>query len=53
MTYPSTTVLHADATIESAKQYIADHKLTAEDVKIVKRDDGVYVIAKREVTLNG
>lgn len=35
--------------IEDAKQYIHAHKLTRDDVRLIKKDEQVMVISKRSV----
>jgi len=37
------------ASVEEAREYIRAHGLTREDVKLVKREGQVLVIAEREV----
>lgn len=48
------TVLYAsdgsDAALAEARAWIAERRLTREDVKLVKRDGMVLVVAEREVT---
>ena len=39
----------SDEAIQNAKNFITEKKLTQEDVKIVKKVDGVVVIAKKEL----
>ena len=39
------------ASVEDAREYIKAHGLTREDVKLVKRDGQVMVIAERDVTV--
>ncbi len=55
MTYEARTVLHADEDTDSglqrAKEYIAAHKLTYDDVKIVRRGDSLCVVCKRGVEI--
>lgn len=55
MKYPVNTVLFAAADtpecIEAAKKYVNDNNLTFDDVKVVRRDDSVLVVCKKEVKL--
>lgn len=50
-TYKPKTILFAGHDVEDAKKYVFLFNLTADDVRIIKRDDGVYVQTKREVTI--
>lgn len=53
--YPARFCLLATADdeqgIEEAKAYVKQHGFTSEDVKIVRDDDAILVVTKREVTL--
>ena len=37
--------------IEQTREYITRHWLLHDDVKLVKREDLIYIIAKREIEL--
>jgi len=54
MSYPAETVLFCasdttDESIEAAKAYIRENGLTRDDVRLIKTERTVQVIAKREV----
>jgi len=54
MTYPIDTVLFCvtetdETAIDAAKAYIKEHGLTSSDVRLVRTDGTVQVIAKREI----
>ena len=53
MTIPDKTILYAATAdmMDGAKEYIAHHKLTPDDVRLLIRGDMVVVECKREVTL--
>lgn len=40
-----------DESIEMAKKWVREKKLTPEDVKIVKDDGAILVVTKREVVI--
>ncbi len=54
MSYPMGTVLFCvtatdDEVIAAGKKYIADNGLTAEDVRLVRTERTIQVVAKKEV----
>lgn len=57
MTYPTGFHIFSgpddSITLDEAKKYIADHKLSSDDVRIVRYNGTVSVVCKREVALHG
>ena len=57
MTIKPGTVLYASddsqASITDAREYIRHHSLTQDDVRLIRKDWSVMVVAKREITLDG
>lgn len=55
MTIQPGTVLYAsddsDASISEAREYIRQHGLTQDDVRLIRKDGSVMVVAKRDVAL--
>ena len=49
---PETTLYASDnseASVTEAREYIAQHGLTQDDVRFIKKGDYVLVVAKREL----
>lgn len=39
----------SDASLTEAREYISDQGLTAEDVKLIRKDSAIMVVAKRRI----
>jgi len=55
VTIPPETVLYASddsaTSITDAREYIRHHGLTQDDVRLIRKDGSVMVVAKRDVAL--
>lgn len=39
----------SEASLTEAREYISDHGLTAEDVRLIRKDNAIMVVAKRRI----
>ena len=49
---PGWILYHSDdseASLTEAREYISDHGLTAEDVRLIRKDNAIMVVAKRRI----
>lgn len=53
MTLQAGFVLYAsddsEASIKEAREYIATNRLTADDVRLIRKDNAIMVVAKRRI----